>query len=89
MTSIVNYVPDLDVSPLVRALGQFQIAIHAMATAPEGALIRDARNETVHGYREEKAREIAAMAEPLLAEALVLLENLKRRTESDGSTHEY
>ena len=41
--------------------------------------IRDARNETVHGYREEKAREIAAMAAPMLAEALVLLENLKRR----------
>jgi nucleotidyltransferase substrate binding protein (TIGR01987 family) len=43
--------------------------------------LRDARNETVHGYREEKAREIASMAEPMLAEALVLLENLKRRTE--------
>jgi nucleotidyltransferase substrate binding protein (TIGR01987 family) len=51
---------------------------------PEWKRIRDARNETVHGYREEKAREIASMAEPMLAEALVLLENLKRRTHRNG-----
>lgn len=31
---------------------------------PEWRRIRDARNETVYGYREEKAREIAAMANP-------------------------
>jgi nucleotidyltransferase substrate binding protein (TIGR01987 family) len=46
--------------------------------------IRNARNETVHGYREEKAREIANMAAPMLAEALALLESLKRRTSGDG-----
>lgn len=51
--------------------------------------LRDARNETVHGYREEKAREIAAMAEPMLAEALVLLENLKRRTANHGSSDQH
>ena len=51
--------------------------------------IRDARNETVHGYREEKAREIAAMAEPMLAEALVLLDNLKRRTQGDAGKDQH
>ena len=51
--------------------------------------IRDARNETVHGYREEKAREIAAMAEPLLAEALVLLDNLKRRTQGHAGKNQH
>ncbi len=51
--------------------------------------IRDARNETVHGYREEKAREIALMAEPLLAEARVLLDNLKWRTQGDADQHQH
>lgn len=34
--------PDIDLSPLERALGQFQIAIDALAAAPGDALIRDA-----------------------------------------------
>ncbi len=60
-------------------LGREQSLLHGSWT--EWKRIRDARNETVHGYREEKAREIAAMAEPMLAEALALLDNLKRRTQ--------
>ena len=45
---------------------------------------RDARNETAHSYKEEKAREIAVEAEIFLAEAQHLLENLKRRTTDHG-----
>jgi nucleotidyltransferase substrate binding protein (TIGR01987 family) len=41
---------------------------------------RDARNETAHSYKEEKAREIAQESIIFLAEAQYLLENLKRRT---------
>jgi len=51
---------------------------------PEWKDYREARNETTHSYREEKAREIAAEAEIFLAEAEHLLENLKRRTARDG-----
>lgn len=43
MTSDASYeLPDIDLSPLERALGQFQIAIDALAATPEDALIRDA-----------------------------------------------
>ena len=55
-----------------------------LGTWTEWQLLHQARNETVHGYREEKAREIADMAGPLLAEALVLLKNLKERTGQDA-----
>ena len=51
-----------------------------LGTWAEWKLLHEARNETVHGYREEKAREVAAMAEPLFAEVTVLLKNLKERT---------
>lgn len=40
---------------------------------------RDARNKTVHTYREEKAREVAAAAEIFVVEAEFLLDQLKRR----------
>ena len=43
MTSDATYeLPDINLSPLERALGQYQIAIDALAATPEDALIRDA-----------------------------------------------
>lgn len=45
---------------------------------------RDARNETVHTYREEKARQIAKTADTFIAEAEYLLQNLKRRIPGNG-----
>jgi nucleotidyltransferase substrate binding protein (TIGR01987 family) len=45
---------------------------------------REARNETVHTYREEKAREIAEKAKPFLVEAEYMLDNLKQRLPSHG-----
>ena len=68
-------------------LGTEQNLLHGSWT--EWRRIRDARNQTVHGYQEEKAREIAAMAEPLLVEALTLLHNLKRRTQDDAGNHQH
>ncbi len=51
---------------------------------PEWKQYREARNETTHSYREEKAREIAVDAEIFLAEAQHLLDNLKRRVARHG-----
>jgi len=51
---------------------------------PEWKQYRDARNETAHSYREEKAREIAVEAQVFLAEAEHLLDNLRRRTARHG-----
>ena len=45
---------------------------------------RDARNKTVHTYREEKAREVAAEATVFIVEAEFLLDQLKRRTPHHG-----
>jgi nucleotidyltransferase substrate binding protein (TIGR01987 family) len=47
---------------------------------PDWKDFRDARNKTVHTYREEKAREVAAAAEIFVVEAEFLLDQLKRRT---------
>lgn len=51
---------------------------------PEWKLYREARSETTHSYREEKARKIADEAKVFLVEAEHLLENLKRRTSRHG-----
>ncbi len=51
---------------------------------PEWERFREARNKTVHTYREEKAREIAALAEIFVAEAEFLLDNLRRRAPKHG-----
>jgi nucleotidyltransferase substrate binding protein (TIGR01987 family) len=51
---------------------------------PQWKQYRDARNETTHSYREEKAREIASEAQIFLAEAEHLLDNLKRRIAANG-----
>ena len=47
-------------------------------------LIRDARNITAHDYGEEKAREVAMSAEPMLGEALFLLNALKLKFPQEG-----
>ena len=51
---------------------------------PEWRDFKNARNETVHTYREAKAREIADVAKVFVLEAEYLLENLERRLRKDG-----
>lgn len=51
---------------------------------PEWDEFRNARNKTVHTYREEKAREIAAKAEIFVAEAEFLLDRLEKRRPGRG-----
>ena len=51
---------------------------------PDWEDFRDARNKTVHTYREEKAREVAAEATIFIVEAEFLLDQLKRRTPQNG-----
>lgn len=46
---------------------------------PEWKAYREARNKTVHTYREEIALEVAARARDFAQEARVLFENLSRR----------
>ena len=51
---------------------------------PEWNGFRDARNRTVHTYREEKAREIATKASIFVVEAEFLLDNLRKRSPKHG-----
>ena len=47
--------------------------------------LRDARNITAHDYGEEKAREVARSAPPMLEEATFLLEALNARIPQEAS----
>ncbi len=51
---------------------------------PEWKRYREARNKTVHTYREEIAIEVAAGARDFAQEAHVLLHNLKERMDADA-----
>lgn len=74
-------VVQLSFQGLIREADDQELVLHGW---PEWKRYRDARNETVHTYREEKAKSVVNDAEAFLPEAEYLLDNLKRRTERDG-----